>query len=200
VERDDTSVVRGALDESIAVKERCKQELVEVITRVAAVIGERLRADGKVVLFGNGGSAADAQHLAAEFVGRFRRHRRPLAALALTTDTSCLTAISNDFGFDEVFARQVHALVGPGDVVIGLSTSGTSNNVVRGLEVARSKGATVIALTGQGGGRLRSVADTTIMVPSDSAPRVQEAHITIGHILCDLVERELRGEETSGVS
>lgn len=145
--------------------------------------------DGKKVLWcGNGGSAADAQHLSSEFMGRFRRERKPLASLALTTDTSALTSIGNDYGFDQVFSRQVLALAEPGDVVVGISTSGSSRNVIQALEAARERGAYVVAMTGEGGGGLAALADAAVCVPSKDTARVQEAHILCGHMLCDWVE------------
>ncbi len=143
---------------------------------------------GKILFCGNGGSAADAQHLAAELVGRFRRPRRGLAAIALTTDSSVLTSIANDFGYDQVFQRQVEALGKPGDLLIGLSTSGASENVCAAMEEARRIGLYGVALTGQDGGRLAELADGVLRVPSTSTARVQEAHIFCGHVLCELVE------------
>ena len=141
------------------------------------------------MLCGNGGSAADAQHLAAEFVGRFLREREARPALALTTNTSVLSALGNDYGFERVFARQVEAWGNPGDVLLALSTSGNSINVLEAVAVAMQRGLTTIGLTGGDGGRLAAVCDIPIVVPSASTPRIQEAHITVGHILCDLVER-----------
>ena len=139
-------------------------------------------------MFGNGGSAADAQHLAAEFVNRFRIERPPLAALALTTDTSVLTSIANDYDFEEVFAKQVRALGHSEDVALGLSTSGNSPNVVRGLDAARQLGLRTLALSGGDGGPVARAAELALVVPSRSTPRIQEVHITIGHVLCDLVD------------
>lgn len=144
---------------------------------------------GKIVFFGNGGSAADAQHLAAELVVRYRLNRRALAAIALTTDTSILTACANDFSFDHVFARQVEALVRPADVCIGISTSGNSPNVLKGLEAARAIGAVAAGLSGRDGGAMAGVCDPLIVVPSPVTARIQEMHILLGHALCDLLER-----------
>jgi D-sedoheptulose 7-phosphate isomerase len=144
-----------------------------------------------VLLFGNGGSASDAQHVAAELVGRFARERAPLPAIALTTDTSALTAIANDYGFEEVFARQVRALGRPGDVAVAISTSGNSPNVLRGAEAAREMGMTVVALTGAGGGALAAASDLCVNVPSDDTPRIQECHLTVEHVLCEAVENFL---------
>ena len=150
-----------------------------------------LRAGRKVLICGNGGSAADSQHLAAELVGRFSRERRALPAVALTTDTSVLTAIANDFGFDRVFARQVEAHGQPGDVLIGISTSGGSRDVLAAVEAARERGLVTIGLTGRDGGGLGRAVDVHVNVPSQSTARAQEVHATILHVLCDLVEQEL---------
>ncbi len=157
---------------------------------VEAAVGAA-RAGHKLVFFGNGGSAADAQHLAAELVVRYRRNRAAIAALALTTDTSALTAIGNDLGFDELFARQVRALCGAGDVAIALTTSGNSRNVILGLEAAREIGAVAAALSGGTGGRLPGLADPLILVPSTTTARIQEMHITLGQMLCGALEAEL---------
>ena len=155
-------------------------------------LGERLRdclnSGGKILLMGNGGSAADCQHIAAEIVGRYQRERRGLPAIALTTDSSILTSVGNDFGFEHVFSRQVEALCAPDDIVIGISTSGNSANVVAAIEAAARVGAYRVALTGAGGGRLADICDLTLAVPSAETPRIQEAHILIGHILCELAE------------
>ncbi len=159
---------------------------------VIAEMGDRtiasLRAGGKICFFGNGGSAADAQHLATEFVVRYTRNRKGLAALAFTTDTSSLTACANDFGFEKVFARQVEALCGPEDVVVGISTSGNSGNVVAALEYAKAKGITSFAFTGQSGGRCGELADLALQVPSDVTARTQECHLIAGHLICDMAE------------
>jgi D-sedoheptulose 7-phosphate isomerase len=163
------------------------------IVQTADMLVGCLRRGGKILVCGNGGSAADAQHLASELVGRYRRERdrAPLPAIALTTDTSLLTAISNDYGFQEVFARQVTALAVPGDVVIGISTSGRSPNVVAALVAARELGAYTVAMVGQQRGELGEVAQATIRVPSQDTPRIQEVHAVIIHVLCDLIERQL---------
>ena len=145
---------------------------------------------GKILFFGNGGSAADAQHLATELVARYKKNRPAIAALALSTDTSALTAIGNDFGFEDIFARQVEALARPGDVAIGISTSGNSENVVRALSAANEIGATSVAFTGQGGGRLADLVELLIAVPSADTARIQEMHILIGHMLCGVLEQE----------
>ena len=185
--------VRELLRESGRLKERMAEGgEVEKIVRLARVVARALRRGRKVVLFGNGGSAADAQHIACELSGRFRMDRRGLPALALTVNTSSLTAIANDYGYERVFSRQVEALVEKGDVVIGISTSGESENVILGLREARRKGAFTAGLCGEGG-RMEGFCDLCIRVPSRDTPRIQEVHITIGHILCELVERELFG-------
>ncbi len=161
------------------------------IERAAARICDALRRGGKLMLCGNGGSAADAQHIAAELTGRFVRDRRPLAGLALSTDTSALTSIANDYSFEEVFARQVLGLGGRGDCLLAISTSGNSRNVIRATEAARSLGIQVIGLLGRDGGALRALCDVAIVVPSRTTARVQEAHGFIGHTLCALIEATL---------
>jgi D-sedoheptulose 7-phosphate isomerase len=185
-------LVRAQLEESCRVKQSFSAELIERIAQLAERAAATLAADGKLVLFGNGGSAADAQHLAAEFVVRLRDERPALAALALTVNASVLTAASNDYGFEQVFARQIEALVAPGDLLMALSTSGSSPNVLRGAEAGRRRGAFVAALTGQTGGKLAGMADLLINVPSRDPQRIQESHITIGHIICSIVE-QMRG-------
>ncbi len=164
--------------------DRCTEPVIQA----SDTIRRCFQHGGKVLLFGNGGSAADAQHIAAEFLGRFSQDRSPLPALALTTDTSALTAISNDYSFEEVFARQVRGLGRPGDVAVAISTSGQSPNVVAGVVAARQRGLSSIGLTGGDGGLLARSVDIPIIVPSFSTARIQECHITIGHILCEVVE------------
>lgn len=187
------ALVTRRIEESIATK----RALLDLSASIAAV-GERLieayRAGRKVLLFGNGGSAADAQHIAAELVGRYYFHRRALPAEALTINTSSLTAISNDYSFDHVFARQIEAFGQPGDVAIGLSTSGNSPNVIEGVRAAKKIGMVTIGLTGAGGGRLRDEVDFCVAVPATDTPRIQEAHGLIGHVWCELVEQALFGE------
>ena len=163
----------------------------EQVGTIVRAIVQAFRSGKKVYWFGNGGSAADAQHLAAEFSGRFLRERRALASEAMSTNTSAVTAIANDYGYEYIFARLVEAMVNPGDVVVGLTTSGTSANIVRGLQVAKSLGAVAIAFTGNGGGRVSEIADLSLVGPSGYSALVQEVHITMGHILCDLVEQEI---------
>lgn len=176
---------------SIRLHERASRQLPDSILAVAAALSGALARGGKVLVFGNGGSAADAQHLAAELVGRFERERRPLAAVALTTDTSIVTAIGNDYGFEHVFARQIRALGREGDVAFAISTSGRSPNVLAGLAEAKRAGLTTIALTGSDGGEAGARADIHINVPDGSTARVQEVHRTILHAVCALVEREI---------
>lgn len=177
-----------AVAESIRLKSQFLAEQAEGVVAAAQMLAEVLKAGGKVLLFGNGGSAADAQHLAAEFVNRFQVERPPLAALALNTDTSILTAVANDYDFLEVFAKQVRALGRPGDLAWGISTSGRSANVVRGLKAARELGLKTLALSGRDGGPVAGEADIALIVRSRATPRIQEVHITIGHALCDLVD------------
>jgi len=167
---------------------------VRSVERVAEALVEALRRGGKVLVFGNGGSAADAQHLAAELVGRFRRPRRGLPAIALTTDSSALTSIGNDFGFDQVFARQVEALGTGGDVVLAISTSGGSANVLAGVKTARRLGLTVIGLTGGSGGALAKAVDMAIIAPSDVTARIQECHAAVVHALCEAVDEAFAEE------
>lgn len=174
------------------------ESLLPDLCRAASMISSCLQAGGRVFLFGNGGSAAQAQHIAAEFVGRFQAERRPLPAIALTTDTSALTAIANDYGFEEVFARQLRALARPGDVAVAISTSGNSPNVLRGLEQARKMQIRPIGLAGASGGAMASRVELCLCVPASSTPRVQEAHLVIAHLLCQLAEQSfLSGEPRS---
>jgi len=179
------------LEESVQLKKAVATSKIGEIENMVTLILAAHKAGGKVVLFGNGGSAADAQHLACELVGKVTHNRQALPAIALTTNTSTLTAVANDYGYETVFSRQVEALVDDRDVVIGLSTSGNSPNVVQALKAAKKKGAKTVGLTGGDGGKLTEVADLVLTVPSNSVPRIQEIHITIGHIVCELVEKEL---------
>ena len=178
------------LDEHEAAARATRHALRDEFLRLCAVCIDALNKGNKLVLFGNGGSAADAQHLAAELVVRYKADRRPIAALALTTDTSTLTAGANDFGFETVFARQIGALCKGGDVAIAITTSGNSANVVRALETARDMGVVPAALAGNGGGRLPGLADPLLVVPSETTARIQEMHITLGHMLCAAIEQE----------
>jgi D-sedoheptulose 7-phosphate isomerase len=187
-------VIRRRVRESIAVKEDLlADDLVALLARLAGQVGDSIRAGGKVVLFGNGGSAADATHLAAEFVGRFAFDRAPMPALSLSDNGSSVTAIGNDYSYALTFARQVSALGAPGDVAIGLSTSGSSANVLEGLRAARARGMVTAAFTGARGTAMPAVADLCVTVPSDCTARIQEGYMLCGHILCELVEEQLFG-------
>jgi D-sedoheptulose 7-phosphate isomerase len=185
--------VRDRIQRNIEVKQMLLADtsFQDSTAQAAMQIVESLRAGGKALFFGNGGSAADAQHLAAEFTGRYLRERRALPALALSVNSSSITAIGNDYGFDFAFARQLEALGKAGDVAVGISTSGNSRNVIRALEIAKSMSIFAVALTGASGGQLRSVADCTICIPSEETPRIQECHILAGHIICEIVEQML---------
>lgn len=184
-------VVRQLAQESLQVKELFFQENVDAIAEIVQLIGETFRRGNKILIFGNGGSAADAQHIAAEFVNRLLFDRAPLPAIALTTDTSILTSIGNDADFSVIFARQIEALGRKGDIAWGITTSGKSPNVIEGLRKAKEIGMTTIAFTGKNGGEALRMAAYGLNVTSDSTPRIQESHITAGHIICELVEREL---------
>ena len=186
-------IIRSAILESIEVKSDLLNQHVSTIADLSRLLIEALRAGKKLVLFGNGGSAADAQHVAAELVNRFQMDRNPLPAIALTTDTSILTSVGNDLAFDELFSRQVRALVQRGDVAVGISTSGNSSNVINGIIAAKEKGAVTVGFTGRSGGRLKDLVDTCCHVSSESTARIQEAQITIWHALCEVIEREMFG-------
>jgi D-sedoheptulose 7-phosphate isomerase len=187
------ALLRDRIGRSIELKEALlnDEHFQGLVMQVAMRIVKSLDRGGKVFFFGNGGSAADAQHLAAEFTGRFLKERRALPALALSVNSSSLTAIGNDYGFDVVFARQLEALGKEGDVAVGISTSGNSPNVMRALEAANSKSIFSVALTGKSGGTLKNIAECTICIPSEETPRIQECHILTGHLICELVEEVL---------
>ena len=187
--------ILAALDDHRRVAEALSAAVAPAIESDAASIIASYRAGGKVIAMGNGGSAADAQHFVAELVGRYKRERSALPAIALTVDPSIVTAVANDYGYAEVFARQVRAHARAGDIVLGISTSGNSDNVCRGLVAARDAGARTIALLGGTGGRIRDLVDLAIVAPSSDTPRIQEAHITIIHVVCDLVEEALSADE-----
>jgi len=180
--------VKEIISESIQVKEELLKTEVSRILEIAQVVVEAIKKGGKLIVFGNGGSASDAQHIAAELVGRFKKDRPALAAVALTTNTSVITALANDFGYDIVFARQIEALAKKGDVALGISTSGKAKNVNLALKQAKKMGLKTIALSGGNGGEIVKVADYSLIVPSSVTARIQEAHITIGHIICELIE------------
>jgi D-sedoheptulose 7-phosphate isomerase len=188
-------LVRDRIQRSIEVKQALLSDAVvhDRVAQAAIQIVRALRTGGKVLFFGNGGSAADAQHLAAEFTGRYLKERKALPALALHANTSAVTAIGNDYGFDLVFARQMEALGKEGDVAVGISTSGNSRNVLRALEVAKSKSIYTVALTGASGGEMKDLADCAICIPSEETPRIQECHILAGHIICEIAEEMLFG-------
>jgi D-sedoheptulose 7-phosphate isomerase len=193
-------IVKEILNESIRVKKKIVDDpsLLSQINNISSIIIEAYRKKKKVILFGNGGSAADAQHIAGELVNRLHLEREALPAIALTTDSSVLTSIANDYDYSRIFARQVEALAKEGDVVIGISTSGSSSNVIEAVKTAKEKGAKTVGFTGNKGGKLAELTDFVVSVPSDVTPRVQESHITILHIICCLVERELFGDESRG--
>ena len=180
-----------AFEESAEVKRRFVREHADRIVEVARLIARAFKEGHKVLLFGNGGSSTDASHIAAEFVGRYHRDRTPLPAIALGTDVATLTCIANDYTYDEIFARQVRAHGQKGDIVIAISTSGNSPNVLKGVEVAREIGLITVGWTGGKGGKLASLADHCFIVPSTVTARIQETHITLGHVLCELIEEDV---------
>jgi D-sedoheptulose 7-phosphate isomerase len=181
--------IRRQLEESARVKQSFSDELIGRIAQFAEKSAAALRAGGKIVFFGNGGSAADALHLAAELVVRLRMERPGLAALAITTNPSVLTAAGNDYGFERIFSRQIESLVAKNDILVALTTSGNSPNVIRGVEAGRARGAYLVGFTGETGGQLASKVDLLLNMPSSDAQRIQECHITVGHIACSLVEQ-----------
>ena len=173
------------------------EELLNDIEKVSKLCVELYKNNKKTILAGNGGSAADAQHIAAEMVGRYGFDRPSLPSLALTTDTSALTAIGNDYGYDKVFSRQLEGMGQDGDLFIGISTSGNSENIINAFNAAKEKNIITVALTGRDGGEMAKIADIALIVPSDSTPRIQESHILIGHIICDIIEKEIFGDGVS---
>lgn len=188
------NIILDILESSIAIKRDCIESNIDLIIQAAEMLATCLSQGSKVLIFGNGGSAADAQHLAAEFVNRFQIERPPLAAVALTTDTSLLTSIGNDYHFDKIFSKQIEALGRPGDIAWGISTSGNSANVILAIKAARKLGLKTIGMTGRAG-ELAGCVDLVFAVASDTTARIQESHITVGHILCDLVDRKLYPDE-----
>jgi D-sedoheptulose 7-phosphate isomerase len=186
--------ILAAFTESARVKEQFAREHADRIAHVAKLMADAFRNGYKVLLFGNGGSATDAAHIAAEFVGRYKRDRMPLPAIALATDIAAITCIANDYGYDELFARQVRAHGRKGDIAVAISTSGNSPNVLKGAEAARDGGLTTIAWTGANGGKLARLVEHPFVVPSTVTSRIQESHITLGHVLCELVEEQLLGK------
>jgi D-sedoheptulose 7-phosphate isomerase len=189
-------IILDTLQESISVKDRFIKNNIGLIERGADILASGIVSGHKILIFGNGGSAADAQHIAAEFVNRFQIERPPLAALALTTDTSIITSIGNDYHFDEIFSKQITALGRKNDIAVGISTSGNSKNVVKAIQAAKNIGMFTIGLTGRGG-EIATCSDLVFAVESDTTARIQETHITLGHILCDLVDRILFPEKFS---
>jgi D-sedoheptulose 7-phosphate isomerase len=183
--------ILNVFNESIQIKEQFVGESLPTLATVVRTIARALEEGNKILLFGNGGSAADAQHIAAEFINRFYMERPPLPAISLAADSSVLTSISNDYSFSEVFAKQIKALATRGDIAIGISTSGNSANVIRAFEVARELGVITVAFTGGKGGPMTEMADYALIVPSEKTPRIQEVHATIGHVICEMVERLL---------
>ncbi|MBI5787860.1 MAG: D-sedoheptulose 7-phosphate isomerase [Candidatus Schekmanbacteria bacterium] len=183
--------IQAIIEESCRVKQLCANELSDQITSIVQVVCQALSNGHKILFFGNGGSAADAQHLAGELINRFLYDRRALAGLALSTDTSVLTCIANDCHYDHVFSRQIEALGKAGDVALGISTSGNSANIIRAIETAKQMSIKTVGFSGGSGGKLAQIADYSLVVPSTVTPRIQEAHITIGHIICELVEEAL---------
>ncbi len=183
--------ISNSIREAIAAKEAMLQNQLGLIEKAAAMISQCVKSGNKVLFFGNGGSASDSQHLAAEFVGRYEKERGALPAIALTTDTSILTAVGNDYGFDHVFERQISALAKKGDVAIAISTSGNSKNVVQAVKKAKEMGVYTIGLMGRGGGQMKALVDLPIVIESQKIARIQECHILIGHILCECVDESL---------
>ena len=190
-------IIKAELKESIEVKNYVLNSLVPQIEQAAKIMIAALKKGNKILFFGNGGSAADAQHLAAELIGRYRMERKSLPALSLSTDTSILTCLGNDYGFDTIFARQIEGLAQKGDIAVGISTSGNSKNVLAGLEKAKALGCKTIGLLGCDGGKIAKMVELEITIPCKNTPRVQECHITIGHILCGLIEQELFARKNS---
>ncbi|NGZ09466.1 MAG: SIS domain-containing protein [Nitrospira sp. LK70] len=188
------AIVLTAFADSAKVKQQFARDHADRIVQVATLIAKAFQNGNKVLLFGNGGSSTDAAHIAAEFVGRYQRERVPLPAIALATDIAAITCIANDYGYEELFARQVRAHGRKGDIAIGISTSGNSPNVLNGVEAARDCGLTTIAWTGANGGKLAGLVDYPFIVPSTVTSRIQESHITLGHVLCELVEDHLLGK------
>ena len=183
------SIIKQEFTEHLKTAETTSERIGEDIETAAKLCIDGLKKGGKILIFGNGGSAADAQHIAAELVGRYKKEREALAAIALTTDTSAITSISNDYGYSRVFSRQIEALANKDDVVIGISTSGSSKNVINGLTLAKEIGCTVIGFSGKVGGTMNILCDINLSVPSDDTPRIQEMHIFIGHTICHLIEQ-----------
>jgi D-sedoheptulose 7-phosphate isomerase len=186
--------IKNQFHESAEVKTLMAEKLSEEVDKIAVQVVEALKNGKKMFWCGNGGSAADSQHLSTELISRLRFNRPAIPSIALTTDTSFLTAHTNDFDFDDIFSRQIEALGQPGDVLVGISTSGNSGNIIKAIRTAKSKELLTIAFSGKDGGTMKSLADFSLIVPSNETQRIQEGHITIGHILCDLIEKSLYGK------
>lgn len=186
--------IKNILKESILVKEKLLKSDAETIAQIAQLIVDAAKNGNKLIVFGNGGSAADSQHMAAELIGRFKHERAPIPAIALSTNTSTITALSNDYGYEVSFSRQLEGLAKKGDVALGISTSGNASNVYEALKKAKALGLKIVTMTGETGGKIAGLADIALKVPSSNTPRIQEAHITASHIICELVEEELLGK------
>ncbi|WP_017726149.1 D-sedoheptulose-7-phosphate isomerase [Halalkalibacterium ligniniphilum] len=187
--------INQMFDEHILIIEKIKETYRKEIVEIIKVCQEALIGNKTIYFMGNGGSAADSQHLAAEFVGRFKQERKGMSAIALTTDTSVITAIGNDYGFDNIFKRQIEALIKKNDIIFSLSTSGNSNNVLNAVVTGKELGAKVIGLLGKDGGTIKNYCDVSVIVPSEDTARIQEVHILIGHIICEIIEEELKNAE-----
>lgn len=183
--------IKQILKESIDVKEELLKTQIGTIAEMAAIIIDGVKKGKKLIVFGNGGSAADSQHIVAEFIGRFKKERPPIPAIALSTNTSTITALSNDYGYEVSFKRQLEGLAEKGDIALGISTSGNAANVHEALQSAKSLGLKIITMTGRDGGKIAKLADVALKVPSKNTPRIQESHITAGHIICEIVEEQL---------
>ncbi|MEZ4706684.1 MAG: D-sedoheptulose 7-phosphate isomerase [Caldilineaceae bacterium] len=186
-----SAIIKEGFQDDIAIKQRILSEQLSILNMIAQELLRALDLGKKIIVFGNGGSAADSQHIAGELVGKFSKVRRALPCIALTTDSAILTSISNDFGYAHVFARQLEALGSPGDVVLGISTSGNSENVVRGLETAAAMELTTIGFTGRDGGQIERIVDLCFCVPSYQTPRIQEAHMAVAHAMCEFIENRI---------
>ena len=187
-------IIQSEFNEHILTSKKTLDSISLLIESAALICIDSLQNDGKILIFGNGGSAADAQHIAAELVSRYKTERKGLAAIALTTDSSILTAIGNDYGFNKIFSRQIEALANPGDVVIGISTGGTSKNVCQALTLSNQIGCKTIGFSGRGGGNFNKLCDVNLVVPAEDTPRIQEMHIFIGHTICHIVEQAFTPE------
>ena len=183
--------IENLINDSISVKREIIKQQIPVIEKISQAVISAVEGGRKVLIFGNGGSAADSQHIAAELVGRFQKERKAVAAVALTTDTSVLTCLGNDYGFEAIFSRQIEAIADKGDIALGISTSGRSKNIINAFKKAKELGLVTIALTGKGGDVLSSICDISLIVPSSNTARIQEAHITIAHIICELTEESV---------